>query len=322
VVEWRLSKVNCLLVTDHWSLVTASFLVRHSIALNAFAKINLGLRILGKRPDGYHEIRTLYQTVELHDHLEVALVPGRRGVDVECEDSAIPSGRDNLVYQACRLWKRACGFKGRIEVRLDKQIPMGSGLGGGSSDAAATLVGLERLSGNRLDLATRLRLAASLGSDVPFFFLGGRALGCGRGEEVYPLDDLPRRHCLVVFPGFSVSTPEAYRVAGLRLTKRFAARKIYVFGVWSRVPLETCGPAENDFEQVVFAKWPELGKLKRQLIRAGAETALLTGSGSAVYAFFDSAPRLLRASKSIPAGWQAFRTRTLPRTEYQRQLLG
>jgi len=296
--------------------------VKHFIALNAFAKINLGLRILGKRPDGYHEIRTLYQTVELHDHLQVALVPGPDGVDVECEDSAVPSGRRNLVYQACQLWKRARGLKGGIEVRLNKQIPTGSGLGGASSDAAAALLGLERLSGNRLDLVTRLRLAARLGSDVPFFFLGGRVLGCGRGEEVYPLADLPRRHCLVVFPGFSVSTPEAYREAGVRLTKRFAARRIGFFGVWSRVPLETWGPAENDFEQVVFAKWPELGKLKLQLIRAGAETALLTGSGSAVYAIFDSAPRLLRASKSIPVSWQAFRTRTLPRAEYQRRLFG
>jgi 4-diphosphocytidyl-2-C-methyl-D-erythritol kinase len=296
--------------------------VKHSIALNAFAKINLGLRILGKRPDGYHEIRTLYQTVELHDNLEVALVPGPDGVDVECEDAAVPSGRRNLVYQACQLWKGARGLKGGIEVRLKKQIPTGSGLGGASSDAAAALLGLERLSGNRLDLVTRLRLAARLGSDVPFFFLGGRVLGCGRGEEVYPLADLPRRHCLVVFPGFSVSTPEAYRKAGVRLTKRFAAHKMEFFGVWSRVPLETWGPAENDFEQVVFAKWPELGRLKSQLIQAGAETALLTGSGSAVYAIFDSATRLLRASKSIPASWQAFRTRTLPRAEYQRRLLG
>ncbi len=296
--------------------------MKHSIALRAFAKINLGLRILGKRPDGYHEIRTLYQTVELHDRLEVALLPLQDGIGVESSDPAAPSGRGNLVYRACSLWKRARRFKGRIEVCLEKQIPVGSGLGGASSDAAATLLGLERLSGDRLDLATRLRLAARLGSDVPLFLWGGRVLGCGRGEEVYPLSDLPHRHCLVVFPGFSVSTAEAYRVVGLRLTKGNEARTIQAFGVWSHVPLEGWGPAENDFEQVVFAKWPELGKLKRQLIRAGAETALLTGSGSAVYAIFDSAPKLLRASKSLPATWQAFRTRTLPRAEYRRRLLG
>ena len=296
--------------------------MKHSIALHAFAKINLSLRILGKRPDGYHEIRTLYQTVDLHDDLEVELVLREGGVHVECGDPAVPSGRANLVYQACQLWKHARRFKGRIQVRLKKQIPPGSGLGGASSDAAATLIGLERLRGNRLDLETRLKLAARLGSDVPFFFLGGRVLGCGRGEEVYPLGDLPGRHCLVAFPGFGVSTAEAYRQAGLRLTKRPLASRIHVFGVWSHVPLDTWGPAENDFEQVVFAKWPELGRVKGQLLRAGAESALLTGSGSAVYAIFDSVPKLLRASKLIPTSWRAFRTRTLPRGEYQRRLLG
>jgi 4-diphosphocytidyl-2-C-methyl-D-erythritol kinase len=296
--------------------------VKHSIALRAFAKINLGLRILGKRPDGYHEIRTLYQTIELNDRLEVALLPRLGGIQVECHHADVPSGRGNLVFRACELWKRARRFKGRIEICLEKHIPVGSGLGGASSDAAVTLLGLERLSGDQLDGATRLRLAAHLGSDVPLFFWGGRVLGCGRGEEVYPLDDLPRRHCLVVYPGFSVSTAEAYRQASLRLTRRGEARKVYGFGVWSRVPLETWGPAENDFESVVFAKWPELASLKRQLLRAGAETALLTGSGSAVYAIFDSALKLLRASKLVPAGWQVLRTRTLSRAEYRRRLLG
>lgn len=296
--------------------------MKHSIALPAFAKINLGLRILGKRPDGYHEIRTLYQTVALHDRLIVALLPGQDGIGVECDHSGVPSGRANLVFRASELWKRARRFKGRIEICLEKHIPVGSGLGGASSDAAVTLLGLERLSGDQLDWATRLRLAARVGSDVPLFFWGGRVLGCGRGEEVYPLGDLPPRHCLVVFPGFSVSTAAAYGQAGLRLTRRSETRKLSGFGVWSRVPLETWGPAENDFEAVVFAKWPELAGLKRQLLRAGAETALLTGSGSAVYAIFDSAPKLLRASQCVPATWQVFRTRTLPRAEYRRRLFG
>ncbi len=296
--------------------------MKHSIALPAFAKINLGLRILGKRPDGYHEIRTLYQTVALHDRLIVALLPGQDGIGVECDHSGVPSGRANLVFRASELWRRARRFKGRIEICLEKHIPVGSGLGGASSDAAVTLLGLERLSGDHLDWATRLRLAARVGSDVPLFFWGGRVLGCGRGEEVYPLDDLPPRHCLVVFPGFSVSTAAAYGQAGLRLTRRRETRKLSGFGVWSRVPLETWGPAENDFEAVVFAKWPELAGLKRQLLRAGAETALLTGSGSAVYAIFDSAPKLLRASQCVPATWQVFRTQTLSRAEYRRRLLG
>lgn len=293
-----------------------------SIRLRAFAKINLGLKILGKRPDGYHEIRTVYQTVALHDALEVTLRRTGTGVLVECEDPAVPTGRGNLVHRTCELWRRARKFRGGIHVYLEKRIPAGSGLGGASSDAAATLLGLEQLTGNRMDPASRCKLAARLGSDVPLFLWGGRVLGCGRGEEVYPLEDLPQRRSLIVFPGFRVSTAQAYRESSWRLTKSAKASSMYSFGAWPQLPLEGWGPAENDFEKVVFARWPELARLKSQLLRAGAEIASLTGSGSAVYAIFDSARKLLRASKIIPEGWQTFRTRTLPRAEYQRLLLG
>lgn len=294
--------------------------MKRSIRVRAFAKINLGLKILGKRPDGYHEIRTVCQTVSLHDRVEVSLGRAGSGVVVECDDPMIPSGRGNLVHRACELWKRAGKFPGPIHVRLQKRIPAGSGLGGASSDAAATLLALEHLTGQRTETESRFTLAARLGSDVPLFFWGGRILGCGRGEEVYPLHDLPRRYCLLVHPGFAISTPEAYRRVSLRLTNIRKAPSISSFGARSPFPREDWGPAENDFEGVVFARWPELGRLKRQLLRAGAEIASLTGSGSAVYAIFDSARKLIRASKFVPAGWQAFRTHTLQRAEYQRLL--
>ncbi|PYU95839.1 MAG: 4-(cytidine 5'-diphospho)-2-C-methyl-D-erythritol kinase [Acidobacteria bacterium] len=343
----------------------------HSIRVRAFAKINLGLKVLGKRPDGYHEILTIYQTVALHDRLEILLRRAsgggtrraREDVRVVCDDAAVPSGPRNLVHQACRLWKRARKFRGAIEVRLQKRIPVGGGLGGGSSDAAATVLGLERLTGDRLDAPSRFKLAARLGSDVPLFLCGGRVLGCGRGEKVYPLQDLPRRNCLVVFPGFSVSTTEAYQTVvalyergtgigdrgsgsaeayqavaalyerrrrsqtaatttdrSLRLTRVTKAPRIYDFGARPQFSLKDWGPAENDFERVAFARWPELAKLKRRFIRAGAETASLTGSGSAVYAIFASARQLDRASRLVPAGWQVFRTRALTRAEYRRLL--
>ena len=338
------------------------------VRLPAFAKINLGLKILARRPDGYHEIRTVYQTVALSDTVEISISPtsrvGSAGgfVEVVADDLAVPSGRSNLAYRAAESWKQARGFRGGIKVRLSKRIPAGSGLGGASSDAAATILGLERLTGDRLDLACRVELAAGLGSDVPFFLWGGRALGCGRGEEIYPLGDLPPRPCLIVFPGFSVSTAEAYKEAsrglglGARASRPLLAgfgsnkrpdlaergsrskragetpalpenstltdgdkrRKMVVFGERPHFSLEDWGPAENDFEQVVFARWPELARLKRRLIRAGAETASLTGSGSAVYAVFTSARKLALASKLIPAHWQAFQTRTLARAEYLR----
>jgi 4-diphosphocytidyl-2-C-methyl-D-erythritol kinase len=298
-----------------------------TLRLRAFAKINLALRVLGARPDRYHELRTIYQTIALHDRLEVSITSAGAGIEVACTDAAVPGGPQNLVHEACALWKRARRFRGSIRVLVRKRIPAGGGLGGGSSDAAATLLGLERLSGDRLEARARFELAARLGSDVPLFLYGGRVLGCGRGEEVYPLPDLPARACLVVFPGFACSTAEAYReldrkgAAGCGLTGNLGTVSISGFGVRSSFPRETWGPAENDFEAVVFARWPELARLQRRLIRAGAESAALTGSGSAVYAIFSSARKLIRASKGTPAGWQAFRTRTLSRQEYQRRLM-
>jgi len=296
--------------------------LNRSVALRAFAKINHGLKILGKRPDGYHELRTVYQTVHLHDRVEISLAPGSSTVEVECDDPLVPTGRENLVYRAAELWRGARKYTGGIRIRLRKRIPAGSGLGGASADAAATLVGLERLEGGQ-DLSFRARLAARLGSDVPLFLWGGRTLGVGRGEEVYPMLELPRRYCLIVFPGFSVSTPAAYREASLRLTRTHKERNTNSFGAWPHFSLEEWGPAENDFEPVVFARWPELADLKASLIRAGAEAASLTGSGSAVYAIFDSARKLKSALRFVPRKWRVFRTRTVSRAEYRRlQFIG
>jgi 4-diphosphocytidyl-2-C-methyl-D-erythritol kinase len=318
-----------------------------SIRVQAFAKINLGLKVLRLRADGYHEIRTVYQTIDLHDSLEITLTREAR-ISVECTDPSVPSGRQNLVYGACQVWRQTRKFKGGIRVILKKQIPAGSGLGGGSSDAAVCLLGLERLTGDFLDVRTRIQLASKLGSDAPLFLLGGRVLGCGRGEEIYPLTDLSHRRCLVVYPGFKVSTAEAYRQLDKaahrsghhtphssqgsrtlrgstaptrsKLTKEVEARKVEVFGVWSQFPVEHWGPAENDFEKVVFAKWPELEQLKIQFIRAGAETASLTGSGSAIYAIFDSARQLSQAFGIVPPGWLVFRAQTLSRQQYRHRI--
>ncbi len=291
-----------------------------SIRLRAFAKINLALKILRSRPDGYHEIRTVAQTLALHDRLEITLTR-ERGISVECTDPTLPAGRGNLVYKACELWRRARRYTGGIRVVLEKRIPAGSGLGGGSSDAAATLMGLERLAGEALDWRRRFQLAARIGSDVALFLLGGRVLACGRGEEVYPLSDLPPRRCLVVFPGFRISTAEAYREASLRLTRTGKNPRVGAFGVWSQFTPADWGPAENDFEKVAFARWPELEKLKTQFIRAGAEATCLTGSGSAVYIIHDSARQLSRISSRFPKAWVMFRTRTLGRREYHRLLI-
>lgn len=291
-----------------------------ALRVRAFSKINHGLKVLARRPDGYHELRTIFQTVALCDRLEISLSRHKGPIVLKCTGAGVPAGRENLAYRAAELWRRTRGTDRAIKIQLTKRIPAGSGLGGGSSDSAATLLALERLATPSLNREQLIQLAGRLGSDVPMFIFGGRVLGCGRGEEIYPLADIPSHPCLIVFPGFGVSTGEAYRALSLRLTKTAASRKIGEFGARPHFPLESWGPAENDFEQIVFAKWPGLASLKRRFIRAGAETASLTGSGSALYAVFDSAEQLLRAVRLVPPDWQIFRTRTLPRREYQRRL--
>ena len=161
-----------------------------TLRLRAFAKINAGLKILCQRPDGYHEIRTIYQTITLHDRLELRISKTGKGIEVTCDNPQVPAGAGNLVHRTCEAWAQARGWGGKIQVGINKTIPLGSGLGGASTDAAATILGLERLTGDRLDFPARHKLGAALGSDVPLFFFGGRVLGCGRGEEVYPLSDL------------------------------------------------------------------------------------------------------------------------------------
>lgn len=179
--------------------------------VRAFAKINLSLKVLNKRPDGFHEIRTVFQTVGLADTLEFAFSPGR-GVSILVHD---PLGiENNLVERAARAFFEATGARGTVEVTLKKVIPMGGGLGGGSSDAAATLLALAGLCGRKAPMELLARLAASLGSDVPFFLYGGTALGLGRGEELYPLPDAKPSPVLILAPPVHVSTPEAYRALG------------------------------------------------------------------------------------------------------------
>ena len=205
---------------------------------------------------------------------------------------------------------------------MKKNIPAGSGLGGASSDAAVTLLGLEKITGNKLPASRRLRLAAQLGSDVPFFLWGGRALAAGRGEEVYPLADLPVRRCLIVFPNRGVSTKVAYRWASLKLTGFRNPPNISSFGKLPPSSLEKWSSVENDFESVVLEKWPELARLKRRLLKAGGYPVSLSGSGSAVYAIFKTRRDLEKALCSVPRGWTAFRTATLRRTSYQKAQVG
>jgi 4-diphosphocytidyl-2-C-methyl-D-erythritol kinase len=259
--------------------------------LRALAKINLDLRVIGKRPDGYHELRTIFQTISLADVIDLTFTPAR-GTAISLDDAlAIP---DNLAVRAAQLAMDAMRATGRIEMRLTKAIPMGAGLGGGSSDAAAILLALPVLAGKVVELPRLLEMAEQLGSDVPFFLLGGRAVGIGRGAELFPLPDSPTRHGVLIAPGIHVSTAEAYRLLGASLTSGLQQNKIGSFQsqAWGQgCPSAGC----NDFEGVVFQRHPRLRVIKRKLIRSGALPAMMTGSGSAVFGLFEDRAQSARA---------------------------
>jgi|ERR1035438_4156823 4-diphosphocytidyl-2-C-methyl-D-erythritol kinase len=290
------------------------------------AKINLDLRVLGKRPDGYHELRTIFQTISLRDTIEMAFTPGRK-TEIELQDDlGIP---DNLVSRAASLAMEVMRAAGRVELRLIKRIPLGAGLGGGSSDAAAVLLALPALTGRRLELQTLADLAARLGSDVPFFLLGGTAVGIGRGTELFPLPDAPAQRALLVAPGVHVDTARAYAELSPGLTTESQQNKIFSFQshTWS---LNAAGPGaptafvgRNDFETVVFARHGRLADLKRGLLRAGASLAMMTGSGSALYGLFSGREEVSRALRwaASPSGLRgeekAFRVSLVSRARYR-----
>jgi 4-diphosphocytidyl-2-C-methyl-D-erythritol kinase len=257
--------------------------------LRAFAKLNLGLRVLYKRTDGYHELRTVFQTVSLHDGIDVSFIPAR-ATRITIEGT--PDIADNLVGKAAIQIMETMKIHGDVRFVLKKNIPMGAGLGGGSSNAAAALLALPALTGKKLSDDDRFRIAAGLGSDVPFFLHGGTALGLGRGEELYPLPELPRQLGLIIAPRVHSSTAEAYRRLSETLTTIPLQNKLASFQqeIWQRG--EAVGM--NDFEGVVFAQHPELAGLASRLRRLGASPVLMTGSGSAIFGLFqrsDSAKR-------------------------------
>ena len=270
--------------------------------LLAFAKINLDLRVLYRRSDNYHELRTIFQTISLADGLSVAFTPSRKsGIRV---NSAVRIP-DNLIARAAEACLDAMRITGQIEFELDKRIPMGAGLGGGSSDAAAVLLALPVLAGRVLDWPTLLKLGEQLGSDVPFLLLGGTAVALGRGTELYPLPDRPRQVGVVVAPEVHVSTAEAYRRLSAELTSKPQQNKIVSFqsAVWgesAREPGEgEPATGENDFESVVFEQYPALRSVKQRLRRLGAKPALMSGSGSAVFGLFRERDQVCRALQSL-----------------------
>ena len=233
------------------------------IKLRSYAKVNLGLHIPGEtRGRFFTKYGPFFQTIGLHDTLEIGFTQGR-GVSFRCNWAELSSD-DNLVVRAMEAVCRHAGLERGLEARLEKRIPQGAGLGGGSSNAAAAVMGLDRLLGLRMSRRDWFEIGGALGSDVPFFFLGGRALGVGRGSEVYPLEDAAPCHVLIVLPPRPMPTAEAYRRASLQLTTPVNKSKIPLFCPAFLDALESGGGLENHFETVVFRDQPDLKRAEAE----------------------------------------------------------
>lgn len=270
-----------------------------TLRLRSLAKINLDLRVLNKRPDGFHELRTVFQTISLADTIVIDYERGRTRIELESNFN-IPG---NLIVQAADAVLEATRSTGRFRFQLKKRIPMGGGLGGGSSNAASILLALPVLLKKQLPLEKLLELASRLGSDVPFFLLGGACVGLGRGTELYPLPDGPERPALVITPGVHVSTADAYRALNRKLTKELPSSIInsfqaFVWGVEGSSPGLDRG-CTNDFESAVFNHHPQLKSIKGRLLKLGARPALMSGSGSSLFGVFGSREQRDTAAASL-----------------------
>jgi 4-diphosphocytidyl-2-C-methyl-D-erythritol kinase len=291
------------------------------LRVHAFAKINLTLRVLGVRPDGYHELRTTFQSIALHDTLTFTQHDDRsRRFVLRCDDPACPADRTNLVWRAVAAMWRAAGRRGSpagLEVRLVKRIPMRAGLGGGSSDAAAALRACGALWG--VGDAKVRRAAARLGADVPYFLQGGTVLGMGRGDRLLPLSDGRASWVALVFPAFGVSTNEAY--GWLEEARRGAARaegrgRAGWVGEAGGADQDEAG---NDLEAPVAAHHPEIRRIVQSLEQAGAGLAAMSGSGSAVFGLFGARAEAESAARSLSGRLRrTLVTRTLSRAGYER----
>ena len=292
------------------------------IRISAFAKVNLRLEVLGKRPDGYHELRTVFHTVSLRDTLRFRWrrAPGI-ALQIQGNDQLSQEAVEkNLVYRAVDALKQELKITAGVEILLKKTMPAGRGLGGGSSDAAAALLGYLQFARRKMPQTRLLEIAATLGADVPFFLLGGRALGIGKGDEIYPLPDIPKLNLLIVSPrSIHVPTPDAYRWLNApqltSLTKSAAAHKLLEFCAlcWS----SQGNSLSNDFEPAVFQRHPRLDQIRQELFQRGASEALLAGSGSAVFGVFPSPAKARRAVVGFPHD-QTFVCETISRSRYAR----
>ncbi len=267
------------------------------LTIEAYAKINLTLEILRRLPSGYHEIKSVMQQTMLHDTIIITEAPA--GIILTSENTTIPLNARNSIWKAAALIKERCKIDRGVKFRLIKRIPVGGGMGGGSADAAATLVGLNKFWQLGLSQAELLEIGQEIGMDVAFCVLGGTALATGRGEIVEPLPSPPRLPLIIVNPGIFVSTRAAYenlKVDALTFTDKSAQ---VITAIKQRDFDGIIAGLHNDFEYTVLNEYPIIGAAKRDLLEAGAEAALLSGSGASVFGIARSATQARTIAETL-----------------------
>lgn len=299
-----------------------------SFNLPSFAKINLHLEVLGKRGDGYHDICTIFQTISLHDTLTFEACDEVR---LTCDDPRIPTDDRNLIVKAAAILKDRKQIDAGVSIHLEKRIPSPGGLGGGSSNAGAALIGLMKLWNIEIKFEDLLEIAGELGSDVPFFLYGGTALGIGRGTEITPIDDFDGRYLLIVSPDIDVSTRQAF--AGIEQARQPVLRGASLTTDGAKSILNNCrfdgesidlhhSALRNDFETTVFAAHPEIGIVKQALLDLGARQAMMSGSGASVFGIFDKEETRQATQKALEKNlnWRMFAVAAISRSEYREAL--
>jgi 4-diphosphocytidyl-2-C-methyl-D-erythritol kinase len=286
------------------------------VKIRAPAKVNLTLRVVGRRADGYHLLDTVIVPISLYDDIEIRKVRATKKsrrplITVFCANPAVPNGPDNLAYRAAELLLARAKIKQPIEIRIRKRIPIGAGLGGGSTDAAATLNGLNRIFKLKLSAKILERLGLTLGADVPFFVRGRPARARGIGERLQPLRGLPAISLVLVYPGFPVSTAWVYRNLPRKLTIPDLNNSILTR---LKNVSDLGALLVNDLEELTLNRYPKIAIIKEKLLRAGAAGCLMSGSGSSVFGIFHSNRKARVAFRKIAAeedGTKAFLVKVL-----------
>ncbi|MFC2158257.1 4-(cytidine 5'-diphospho)-2-C-methyl-D-erythritol kinase [Acidobacteriota bacterium] len=282
--------------------------------IRSYAKINLGIEVLRKREDSYHEIRTLFQSIGLFDELELVEADANEGISIEGDDPEIEWDESNLIFRAARVLRESAQIKAGVKIRVRKKIPPGKGLGGGSSNAAMTLFGLNRLWGLSFTNKRLKDIGEGLGADVPYFLEGGLCLGLRKGDHIIPQDDLDPMLCLVVLPDFAISTAFIYKQ--LTLTSHGKDSKIIRFLGGNDFRL-----LQNELEETVFSEYPQLKTIKRLLIDRGAVLASVSGTGSAVYGLFPAEDTAKAAARELGNNQSSVLIETLSRERYWNNLI-